>query len=203
MRRELHQQLKHTDLFDDAYLQKRGVNPEVLEQVTLLAIEIAREGREGHKLGTLFVIGDSDEVLRCSRNLILDPLAGHADERKRITDPNMRETLKELALLDGAFIVSDKGIVVSACRYLNASSDGVNLPLGLGSRHMAAASITRETNAVAVVVSESSVVRIFDDGELVSEIIPEIWMLRRFSSLISGRTSERTEEQVTVVSKEG
>lgn len=28
-----------------------------------------------------------------------------------------------------------------------------------------------------VVVSESSVVRVFDDGKLVAEIIPELWML--------------------------
>ena len=38
---------------------------------------------------------------------------------------------------------------------------------------MATASITKETNCIAVVVSESSIVRIIDDGEIVSEITPE------------------------------
>ena len=35
-----------------------------LEQVLQLAVEIAREGREGRKIGTLFVIGDVEETLR-------------------------------------------------------------------------------------------------------------------------------------------
>ncbi|HEX3036907.1 MAG TPA: diadenylate cyclase [Thermodesulfobacteriota bacterium] len=190
------------DLLAEICSDKRKVNAETLEHVVTLAIEIAREGREGRKIGTMFVVSDSDEVLKRSRCLILDPLLGHPASQKHIGDPNMRETVKELAQLDGAFIVSDYGIVVSACRYINASADGVDLPLGLGSRHMAAASITKQTNAVAVVVSESSMVRVFDDGELISEIVPELWMLRRYSLHISQPYSERSEGEVTVVSKE-
>lgn len=190
------------DLFCDVCSEKRGVNLETLKQVIMLAVEIAREGREGRRLGTLFVISDSDEVIKHSRNLILDPLYGHPHHLKRIEDPEMRETLKELAMLDGAFIVSDKGVVLSACRYIDVSSEGIKLPLGLGSRHMAAASITKHTKAVAVVVSESSVVRVFDDGELISEIIPELWMLRKYSALLSeAAAAEKTEEDLAVVSK--
>ena len=190
-------------LFDREFLTKREVNPQVLESVVLLAIEIAREGREGRKIGTIFTVSDSQAVLRRSRNLILDPLAGHPDALKNIEDPNLRETLKELAQLDGAFVVSGSGTAISACRYLSASAEGVDLPLGLGSRHMAAASITRMTEAVAVVVSESSLVRVFDNGELVSEVIPELWMLRRFSTQVSGPAAQSTglEDPVTVVNK--
>jgi diadenylate cyclase len=89
--------------------------------------------------------------------------------------------VKELAQLDGVFIVSDDRAIISACQYINASSKGIDLPLGQGSRHMAAASITRETDAVVVVVSESGVVRIFDNGEMISEIIPELWLIKRYS----------------------
>jgi DNA integrity scanning protein DisA with diadenylate cyclase activity len=88
--------------------------------------------------------------------LILDPLLGHPPDKKRICDPDMRETIKELAQLDGAFIVGGDGVVISAARYINASANSLKLSLGLGSRHVAAASITRDTAAVAVVVSESS-----------------------------------------------
>jgi DNA integrity scanning protein DisA with diadenylate cyclase activity len=87
----------------------------------------------------------------------------------------MRETIKELSQLDGAFIVSGDGVVISAARYINASSRRIELPLGLGSRHVAAASISRDTQAVAVVVSQSSIVRVFNEGKLIAEIIPEIW----------------------------
>jgi len=190
------------DLFKEICSERRGINTQVLKQAVTLAVEIAREGREGRKIGTLFVVGDSEAVLKASRPLILDPLLGHPDEAKYINDPNVRETLKELAQLDGAFVVSDVGVVLSAARYIDAVSDNLSLPLGLGSRHMAGASVSHHTNAVSVVVSESSMVRVFDDGELVSEITPELWMLGRYSSYLEGRSSTvRQTEEVTVVSR--
>ena len=130
----------------------------------------------------MFIVSDNEEVLKRSRGLILDPLLGHPAERRHVDDHNLRETIKELAQLDGAFIVSDDGVVISAARYIDASSEGIKLPLGLGSRHMAAASISKSTRAVAVVVSESSMVRIFDNGEMIGEIIPEIWMMNQYST---------------------
>jgi DNA integrity scanning protein DisA with diadenylate cyclase activity len=182
--------------------EKRRVNKRVLEQTVTLAVEIAREGREGRKIGTLFVVGDSEEVLKSSRPLILDPLYGHPDEHKRIDDPDVRETLKELAQLDGAFVVSNDGVVLSAARYIDTVSDDLNVPLGLGSRHVAAASVSRRTNAVAVAVSESSMVRMFDDGELVSEIVPEIWMLDRYNSQLEGPTFSRQGDNLTIMSRD-
>jgi diadenylate cyclase len=190
------------ELFEEICSEKRReVNTRVLEQTVALGVEIAREGREGRKIGTLFIVGDSEEVLKRSKPLILDPLRGHPDESKRIDDPNVRETLKELALLDGAFVVSDEGVVLSAARYIDAVSDSLNVPLGLGSRHVAGASVSKYTNAVAIVVSESSTVRMFDDGELVSEIIPEIWMLGGYSTKLEGQTFTRREEDITVIGR--
>jgi DNA integrity scanning protein DisA with diadenylate cyclase activity len=155
------------------------VAPDVLETVLTLAVQIAREGREGQKVGTIFTVGNAEAVLAHSRPLILDPLRGHADDDKHVGATDTRETIKELALLDGGFVVTNEGVVQSAARYFDASSEGIELPLGLGSRHMAAAAITKHTQAVGVVVSESSVVRLFESGKIVSEIIPELWMLHR------------------------
>ena len=163
-------------------LGRSGASFETLLAVTELAIEIAREGREGRKIGTLFTVGAEAEVLRHSGSLILDPLAGHPPERRSIKDPDLRETLKELAQLDGGFIVSATGTVESACRYFEAKLPRSSQPLGLGTRHIAAASISSVTGAVAVVVSESSVVRIYADGVLENEILPEVWLLHRYIS---------------------
>ena len=193
--------MSKTRLYEEICSERREVNTGVLKQVVSLAVEIAREGREGRKIGTLFVVGDSGEVVRRSKPMILDPLQGHPDEDKYIDDPNMRETVKELAQLDGAFVVSNAGVVLSAARYIDAASDSLKLPLGLGSRHMAGASISRQTDAVAVVVSESSMVRMFDDGELVSEIVPELWMIEGYRSRLEGRTLTRQEEDITVITR--
>jgi diadenylate cyclase len=190
-----------TQVFEEICSEKRQVNAKVLKQTISLAVEIAREGREGRKIGTLFVVGDSGEVMRRSKPLILDPLQGHADEDKQIEDPDTRETIKELAQLDGAFLVSNSGVVLSAARYIDAASDSLDLPLGLGSRHMAGASISQQTSAVSVVVSESSMVRMFDDGELVSEIIPELWMIEGYTSRMEGRTFTRRDEDLAVIGR--
>jgi len=177
------------DLLDEICSERRGVNNRTLRRVVNLGVEIAREGREGRKIGTLFVVGDSDEVMRRSRPMILDPLHGHPEQSKRIDDPDVRETLKELAQLDGAFVVSEEGVVLSAARYIDAVSEDLSVPLGLGSRHVAAASVSSRTDAVAVAVSESSTVRVFDDGELVSEIVPELWLLGGYGSWPDGVVS--------------
>jgi DNA integrity scanning protein DisA with diadenylate cyclase activity len=190
-----------TKVLEEICSRQREVNTRVLEETVSLAVEIAREGREGRKIGTLFVVGDSGEVIKRSKPLILDPLHGHPDESKQIENPDMRETIKELAQLDGAFLVSNAGVVLSAARYIDAASDNLDLPLGLGSRHMAGASISLHTNAVAVVVSESSMVRMFDDGELVSEIVPELWMIDGYTSGMEGRIFTRRDEEVTVIGR--
>lgn len=187
----------------DVCTKQRRINLKTLEEVIVLAIEIAREGREGKKIGTLFVISDSERVLQHSRCMILDPLANHPEELRHVENSDLRETIKELAQLDGAFVVSDSGIFLSACRYIDTWTEGIRLPLGLGSRHMAAASITKRTNAVAVVVSESSIVRVFDDGEIVAEILPELWLIQNYSLHLSKPYSTRTDQQLTVISKSG
>lgn len=177
--------LRGSGMFKSICQRVRRCNKENFEPTIELAVEIAREGREGRRIGTLFTFGDSDSVLAKSRPLILDPMAGHPESAREIRDLNLRGTIKELAQLDGAFVVSDQGIVVAACRYLDAMASGVALPFGMASRHLAGASISQVTDAVAIVVSESSMVRVFDDGELVAEIIPELWMMDRYNVQMS------------------
>ena len=170
-------------MFESILCQVSEYDPDVLEPLIGLAVEIAREGREGRRVGTLFTLGDEDAVLARSRPLILDPLLGHPVSVRRLTDSSLRGTIKELAQLDGGFVVSRDGIVVSACRYLDAVAAHVDVPLGLGSRHLAAANMSAVTNAVGIVVSESSVVRIFCHGHLVGEILPELWIMEHASHL--------------------
>jgi diadenylate cyclase len=164
-------------MFESILCQVTEYGPDILESLIGLAVEIAREGREGKRVGTLFTLGDEKAVLARSRPLILDPLQGHPEASRHVTNLNLRGTIKELAQLDGAFVVSHEGIFLSACRYLDAVAAPVHVPLGLGSRHIAAANMSAVTKAVGIVVSESSVVRLFCHGQLVGEIIPEVWMM--------------------------
>jgi len=152
--------------FEELCGTKDHCEEKVLEYTIQLAVEIAREGREGRKIGTLFVVSDEEEVLKRSRNLILDPLYGHPDEVKRICDPNLRETIKELAQLDGAFVLDRSGRIYCAGAYIMVKN-GVKAHPGFGGRHLAAASITQETDAVAIALSSSGTMRIFERGRVI------------------------------------
>jgi DNA integrity scanning protein DisA with diadenylate cyclase activity len=181
-------------MFESILCQVTEYDPDVLESLLALAVEIAREGREGRRVGTLFMLGDEDAVLARSRSLILDPLSGHPESSRNVNNLSLRGTIKELAQLDGGFVVSHAGIVLSGCRYLDAVAEQVDVPLGLGSRHIAAANMSAVTKAVGIVVSESSVVRLFCHGQLVGEIIPELWMMEHAVQIDGNVKRERVGE---------
>ncbi len=69
------------------------VKPEVLRAVLTIALNIAQKGREGKKIGTAFVIGDVDEVLKRSSPLILNPYKGHSERERDITNPDTWESV--------------------------------------------------------------------------------------------------------------
>jgi DNA integrity scanning protein DisA with diadenylate cyclase activity len=144
----------------------------VFEGVLNLAVELASQGREGKPVGTIFVLGDDQKVMQFSRQTIFNPFHGYPEEERNILNPELRETLKEFSALDGAFVLRDDGVVLCAGRHLSAAlASTVDLPQGLGSRHVAAAGITSVTEAIAIVISESTGdVRIFKDGAIFMEI---------------------------------
>jgi DNA integrity scanning protein DisA with diadenylate cyclase activity len=189
-------------MFEHICSQAKWCRRDVLDSLIELAIEIAREGREGRRIGTLFTLGFADAVMRSSRALILDPVARHPPEARQIADPNLRGTIKELAQLDGAFVLDENGTLVAACRYLDTSSKEIDLTFGLGSRHLAGASISRQTKAIAIVVSESAVVRVFHEGQLQAEILPELWLLARHQVHLRGPIHQEGLGEVAVFTAE-
>jgi diadenylate cyclase len=146
---------------------------ETLRIVVDLACEIGREGREGKPVGTLFVVGNHRKVMELSQEQVHDPFRGYPKPERSIRNPRVRESIKELAQIDGAFVISSDGIAIAAGRHLRASAEGLTLSKGLGSRHWAAAEISRATGAIAIAVSESTgTVRVFQDGVIVLRIEP-------------------------------
>lgn len=143
----------------------------VIRDVIELAVELGKKGQKGSPVGALFVVGDAGKVMNKSRPLSYNPFE---KSHVNVGDPIVKVMLKEFSRLDGAFVISDSGKIVSAYRYLEPSAEGVDIPKGLGARHMAAGAITRDTNAIAIVLSESDgLVRAFKAGDLVLEIDPE------------------------------
>jgi DNA integrity scanning protein DisA with diadenylate cyclase activity len=54
-------------MFESILCQVTEYDAEVLESLLELAVEIARQGREGRRVGTLFTLGDEEAVLARSR----------------------------------------------------------------------------------------------------------------------------------------
>ena len=149
------------------------LSPQLMEVVVNLALTIGQQGYEGYALGALFVVGESTDVMERSHPLTMNPFQGYSEAERNLFDPMVRDAVRTFAMLDGAFIVRDDGVVLTAGRHIQVSKEVKGLPLGLGARHTAAASISAETDAVAVVVSQSSgAVRLFNEGRMELEIIP-------------------------------
>jgi DNA integrity scanning protein DisA with diadenylate cyclase activity len=146
-------------------------NSQVIDAFIQVALQIGQEGFEGHPIGTIIVIGDHNAVMEKSRQLTINPFQGLSEAERNVLDPKIREAIKNFSVLDGAFIIREDGVVLAAGRYLSASDDNVKIPLGLGARHAAAASITASTKAIAMVVSQTSgAVRLFKEGNIVLEL---------------------------------
>jgi DNA integrity scanning protein DisA with diadenylate cyclase activity len=146
--------------------------PEVFDALLTLALELSSEGKEGRKpAGTIFVLGRHEEVLKFSHPMVINPFQGYPEEERNILDHRLKGTVKEFSSIDGAFIFREDGVILAAGRHLDASGENIEIPLGLGSRHRAAAGITNLTDAMAIVISEETGgVRIFHHGKIFMEI---------------------------------
>ena len=157
----------------DLQMLESRVPLQTIKTVVDLAAQIGREGREGKPVGTLFVIGDTRKVLEHSSDSGVDPFRGYNKKHRNLMDPKVQEDAKEIAQLDGAFIINSDGIIERSRQILEVSHEDLTMTKGLGARHWAAAAITRKTKSISVVVSQSTgTVRLYQNGHTVMRIEP-------------------------------
>ena len=97
---------------------------------------------------------------------------GYPESDRNVLSDTMWSTMCEFSTIDGAFVISGRGIVETAGARIKAGlSEG--LPSGLGARHAAAAGITLNTKSVAFTVSESDgTVRVWRAGRMLASFGP-------------------------------
>lgn len=143
----------------------------VFERVLRIALELAHEGREGKPVGAIFVLGDHKDVNKYYAEGRINPFKGYAEKERNILDEMIDESVKEIAKLDGAFIIKGNGVIVEACAVIRAAMTGESQPQGWGARQIAAAAITGCTKSIAITLSQSTgAVRIWRRGALITEI---------------------------------
>ncbi len=148
-------------------LEAGDISRHVFHRVLQLAATIAREGREGKPIGTIFIVGDYQNVRRHCYQMVINPFRGYPENQRNILDPGLEETIKEFARVDGACLIRGDGIVMSVGTYVQPEDAARALQSGLGTRHAAAKAITMTTRAISIVISESTRrISIFQHGEI-------------------------------------
>ncbi len=140
--------------------KKKTKKQRTYSEVLIIAKEIGKK-----KNGALFVLGKKARFKGTYTPLFPQVLNKHD-----IFEPGMRSLLNNLAVLDGAVLVSDDGEIIAFGARLRRSK---SVP-GFGTRHAAAAGITKAVKgSTAILVSEEvNWVKVFKDGKIVMELDP-------------------------------
>lgn len=152
-------------------LQDR-VKPAVLKLAVGLCLDLAREGKEGQPVGGLVVIGDTERVMAMSDPSIMNPFRGYTREELSLlrNDRTLEKTVKQMIIMDGAFILDDGGAAVDAGRYIRYGEEAGGGAGDGGGRHRAAAWATAHSKAVAVLLEAEKNIQIWNEGRAVCRI---------------------------------
>ena len=155
-------------------MERGDFSPHVFHRVLQIAVALAREGREGTPVGAIFVLGDYQNVRRRCYQLVINPFRGYPESERNVLDPALEETIKEFSRVDGACLIRGDGVIMSLGAYIQAEDAAQALPSGLGARHAAAMAISMSTQAVSIVISQSTRrISIFQQGHMVVALDPE------------------------------
>lgn len=125
-------------------------------------IVIAAKELSNEKIGGLIVI---------ERDIQMNDIMDSGVEIDADVSPQLLVNLfvPKTPLHDGAVIISNNKIAAAAC--ILPLADDKDMATGLGTRHRAALGISRETDAIAVVVSEETgKISIAKDGTLIADL---------------------------------
>ena len=103
-------------------------------------------------------------------------------------------------LHDGAVVISDNKIMASACMLPRASDK--DIAKELGTRHRAAIGISKESDSIAVVVSEETgKISVAKDGTLIADIKEEALKRILIKNIVTKRMPQNEKKQINLVNK--
>lgn len=136
------------------------INDSIVFKALEIASQINQYGYEGKSIGTTIIIGDYQGV---ERNILKNPTNPFQGISGQILEDKTAEYVRRYAGLDGALVITGDGFVKEAGAIISA--DLKNISIAGGARHLSAAAITRSSNSISIVVSQSGGIRIFKNGE--------------------------------------
>lgn len=153
-------------------------------------IVIAAKELSNEKTGGLIVI---------ERDIQLNDIADTGVKIDADVSPQLLVNLfvPKTPLHDGAVIISQNKISAAAC--ILPLADDKEIANGLGTRHRAALGISRETDAIAVVISEETgKISIAKDGTLIADLKEEALKSILIKNIVTKRFGDENQKNVSV-----
>ncbi len=161
-----------TDPWRTRLLKGTDIKRDVFDDVFSICVEISREGWEGKRVGTSFLVGDAPAVMARSQQLIINPFEAMEKDKRYVGNQENRNCIKNFAMLDGGFVIRGDGFIEASGRQFLPGDIPLDLPSGYGTRHRSVAAMTVVTGAVGIVVSETGGrLSVFRNGRSVKSLI--------------------------------
>lgn len=156
---------------------------EVKSKENIYKIVIAAEEMSKRKTGALIVI---------ERDIEIKDIIGTGIEIDSEVSPQLLTNIfvPNTPLHDGAVIVSNNKIAAAACM-LPLAND-VDIAKELGTRHRAAIGISKESDAIAIVVSEETgKISVAKDGTLIADVKDEVLKKILINNIITKKVNQK------------
>ena len=155
---------------------------EDIYKIVIAATELAK-----NKVGALIVM---------ERDIKIKDIISTGIEIKSEVSPQLLVNIftPNTPLHDGAVIISENKIVAAACM-LPLASD-TDIAKELGTRHRAAIGISKESDSIAIVVSEETgKISVAKDGTLIADVREDVLKKILINNIITKRFSEQTDKE--------
>jgi len=150
---------------------KNSIINEVLEFMKDLSVKKVN----GHRIGTIVVIGDINEMLSHSTGEIPNPLNGHPRKARNIFKGSFKNSLAQFSQFDGFTGMDWDGCVSFCGRLIEVPRNLGEVPEDImwhGARHKAGWTITKLVpGCVSLVLSQDGEIQVIMDGKILKKII--------------------------------
>lgn len=132
------------------------------------ALKIVGNKKAIDKVGTIMVVGESDQISQFVKPLNDFPMGDIKPSLRHVSNFSF---IEDLAQMDGAVMIDPEGEIQAACQRLEPPITPFTQALvGLGTRHESASAYTAATDTGAVVISDTGMIRVFFRGRILLEL---------------------------------
>ncbi len=141
----------------------------VLMNTLAFAFDLAVHGVDGDHHGALIALGNTDNMMKCSSELLTNPFAGHTDVDLSIFDSQFLRSLKYYTQFDGFVGIRSDGVAAFCGRSIDISGADAVRPArlnGRGTRHKYAWLLSRElSDCVVITLSQNRDITVWEKGQ--------------------------------------